>query len=233
MKVLIKFLQRYTLLGLLIVFTILFVYFRFYNYLHLPILRSYQAYALSLAQTHYVQAVLIYITIFIVLIACAIPCATVLSLIGGFLFGGIALLYADVAITVGGLILFFAVRFAFGKHLAIRKGWIKQMEKGFRKNAFYYLLTLRLVPIFPCWISNISAGALNVPVTTFLLATIICITPCTYVYVMAGRSLDKLLDQRNIMHSLLTPSILLPLLGLIILSLLPIIYKLVKRPTKD
>jgi uncharacterized membrane protein YdjX (TVP38/TMEM64 family) len=173
--------------------------------------------------------------VFTSLIACGIPCATFLTLLGGFLFGSIAILYSEFAITLGGLILFFVVRMTFGSAIAKSSAkWIKKLEHGFQENAFNYLLTLRLIPIFPCWMSNISAGVLNVPVTTFLSATLIGIFPSTLVYALAGRSLDQLLVSPEIPLSslILTPSILLPLIGLALLSLLPVLYKSVKKKSK-
>ncbi len=46
------------------------------------------------------------------------------------------------------------------------------MEDGFRaKNAFNYLLVLRLVPVFPFFLVNLAAGLLGVRLGTYVLAT--------------------------------------------------------------
>jgi uncharacterized membrane protein YdjX (TVP38/TMEM64 family) len=181
---------------------------------------------------HYYQATFIYIFGFALLITCAIPCATFLTLLGGLLFGSIAILYALFSITFGGFLLFLSVRTAIGARLAAKsRGWIKHIEQGFSKNAFHYLLTLRLMPIFPCWISNIGAGLFNVPIPTFLLATVLGILPSTVIYALAGRGLDKILtdDKTPVLNIIFTPSVFFPLLGLAILSLSPVIYKSVKK----
>ena len=165
------------------------------------------------------------------MIACGIPGATILTLLGGFLFGGLAIAYSIFATTAGGLILYLAIRTAFGANIAARKsGWIKKMENGFQQNAFHYLLMLRLMPVFPCWISNIAAGALNVPIFTFLTATMLGIAPASIIYVMAGRGLDEFFAGEHAPNAsaLLTPSLFFPLLGLAILSLLPVFYKGIK-----
>jgi uncharacterized membrane protein YdjX (TVP38/TMEM64 family) len=82
-----------------------------------------------------------------------------------------------------------------------------------------------------CWVSNISAGALNIPIRTFLLATIIGITPATLIYVLAGRSLDKIIAAAPTqgLAILATPAILFPLIGIVLLSLAPIFYKAIKK----
>ena len=105
------------------------------------------------------------------------------------------------------------------------------MERGFQQNAFNYLLMLRFIPIFPCWVSNVTAGALNIPIKTFIFATILGLTPATFIYVMVGRGLDRLLlnEQLFTLRIMLTPAIFFPLLGLAILSIIPVIYKTFKK----
>lgn len=223
--------KKWFLLILLILFLGLFYYWDLFQYLNFKTIRTYQFLATHWAIDHYEAAVGIYITVFTLLIACGIPCATLLTLLGGFLFGAEAFFYALLGTTLGGMILYFAVKSAFGAPLAAKStGWIKRIEHGFQKNAFSYILMMRLMPIFPCWISNISAGALNIPLKTFVIATVIGIVPATFIYAMAGRSLDKLLtaDQVNI-GLVFMPSIFFPLLGLAILSLFPIFYKRIKK----
>lgn len=232
MMTVIKLLARYSFLGVLLLASFLFFYFHLYDYLTVTTLKYYQVEAKAWTQLHYGLSVSLYIILFALLIACAIPCATFLTLLGGFLFNAIAILYAEFSITLGGVILYLAVRTAVGSRIAARRsGWIKKIESGFKQNAFNYLLTLRLVPIFPCWISNISAGILNVPIKTFIAATALGILPSTIIYVLAGKGLDRILmdDKTPLLNLIFTPSVLLPLLGLAALSLFPVIYKVVKK----
>jgi len=221
-------LRKWVVLILLVFCSVSFFYFRLYNFLNPHTLKLYQVTVKQWAFLHYKSAVSLYVLLFVALIACAVPCATFLTLLGGFLFGAIAILYAEIGTTMGGVVLFLAIRTSIGSGIAQRKhGWLKKMERGFQKNAFNYLLTLRLMPIFPCWLSNISAGALNVPLKTFIIATIIGVFPATFIYVMAGRGLDKLFlaNHANFMNFVFTPSVFLPLAGLGLFSLLPVIYK--------
>lgn len=217
---------------LLIILFCSFFYFRLHHYLTFNILKAYQSHAQEWTIAHYKSAVSLYILIYIILVAAAIPCATLFTLLGGFLFGGVAVFYAIFSTTFGGMILYLAIRTSIGEGIVQKSsGWIKKMEHGFQKNAFNYLLMLRLIPIFPCWISNIAAGALNIPMRTFIFATILGIAPTTFIYVMAGRGLDKFIATESTpsLTMLLQPSILLPFLGLAILSLFPVIYKYFKK----
>lgn len=227
--------KKWLLLSFLCLAFFLFYYFELYKYLSLETIKTYHLSIEQWTNTHYISAVSLYLIIFTVLVACGIPCATVLTLFGGFLFGTIALLYAIIGTTLGGAILFLAIRTSIGAHIAAkRSGWIKAMEHGFQQNAFNYLLLLRLVPIFPCGLSNIAAGALNVPLKTYIAATVLGIFPSTLIYVFVGRGLDNLLAARTPkLDMLLEPSILLPLIGLAILSIFPLIYRHIKSNKND
>ncbi len=226
------FFKRWSLLIILFLFLYIFFYFNLQQYLTFTTLKKYQAIAQHWTLAHYKISVMIYLLTFILLIACTIPCATLFTLVGGFLFGSIAILYAVFSITVGGSILFFAVRTALGPWITKRSSrWLSQVEKKFQQHAFHYLLLFRLMPVFPCWISNIAAGALNIPYLTFLFATVLGVTPATIIYALAGRGLEQLLEmsERPDLHLLLTPAIFFPLLGLSLLSIFPIFYKRVKK----
>lgn len=213
-----------------------FFYFRLHQYLTIDTIKTYHASAEAWTVSHYQAAVGLYILVFVGLIACGIPCATILTLLGGFLFGGLAFFYAVFSTTFGGILLYLAIRGSIGAGIAAKStGWIKKMEHGFQQNAFSYLILLRLIPIFPCWVSNIAAGVLNIPFNTFVIATLLGISPATFIYAMAGRGLEALLtvESAPFTNIILTPSILFPLIGLAILSLFPVIYKSMKKKSTN
>ncbi|OGT38266.1 MAG: hypothetical protein A3F11_10715 [Gammaproteobacteria bacterium RIFCSPHIGHO2_12_FULL_37_14] len=183
--------KKWSLIIILLFLLLSFFYFHLNQYFTLNNFEHYQLTLQKWTATHYIVAVSLYIAIFILLVACAIPGGMLLTFIGGFLFGFSAIIYSVFSTTMGGLILFFAVRTSIGAHIATKStGWIKKMENGFQQNAFRYLLMLRLIPIFPCWISNIAAGALNVPLKVFIHATILGILPATLFIVLIGNLFD-------------------------------------------
>lgn len=186
--------KKWSLLIFLALIFIAFFGLRLHHYLNLATFEHYQLLLQNWTNKHYHAAVTIYLFSFILLVACAAPCSAIFTFVGGFLFGFIAIFYAELSVTLGGLILFFAVKTSLGSHIATQSSkWIKKMEHGFQENAFRYLLILRLVPIFPCWISNIAAGALNVPLKTFINATILGALPATIILVIIGNQLDHFL----------------------------------------
>jgi uncharacterized membrane protein YdjX (TVP38/TMEM64 family) len=68
---------------------------------------------------------------------------------------------------------------------------------------------------------------LGVRLRTFVLATFIGVIPGTFVYTTVGAGLKTLLDSNAdfSLGSVLTPQILTALIGLALLSLLPVAYK--------
>lgn len=216
------------LLILILIGFFCFFYFQAYYYLTFSMLKTYHQILSAWSNQHYFLSVIMYMLTYTIIVALSVPGALFLTLAGGFLFGPIAIVYVVISATIGATILFLAVRSTFGEWLTLKaKGWMLKMEKGFRKNAFNYLLVLRLIPIFPFWTVNIVAGLLSVPVRTFMLATLIGIIPGSFIYVLVGNSLNKLFEQNqspnlNIIFSL---PILLPLIALAVLALLPVLYK--------
>ena len=96
-----------------------------------------------------------------------------------------------------------------------------------KKDAFFYLLTLRLIPVMPFWLTNVAAGLIAIRVSTFAAATLIGIFPVAAIYAGVGSGLGSLFDsgQPLSLHAVITPKVLLPLAGLAVLSALPIVYQ--------
>jgi len=211
----------------------LFVYFRLYRYLSFEQLKQHRAFLFSWTKHHYFLAVGLYIIIYATLVAISVPGAAILTIVGGFLFGTLlGTLYVVCGATLGATILFVAAQTAFSDLFRARAGsFIKKVEKGFKKNAFNYLLFLRFIPLFPFFLVNIVPALLNVRLSTFVLATFFGIIPGSFVYASVGNGLEHIFSQGNTpdLTIIFQPQILLPIIGLAILSLLPTIYKQFKH----
>lgn len=133
------------------------------------------------------------------------------------------------AATIGAAVIFLAAKSALGDALKGRvTGFLSQMEKGFRENELSYMFVLRLAPVFPFWAVNIAAGLLGVSLRNFLIGTSIGIIPGSFVYASIGNAAGAAFDAGNdvsLTGILLKPETLLPIAGLILLSLLPIALK--------
>jgi len=102
----------------------------------------------------------------------------------------------------------------------------KQIAEGFRANAFSYLVVLRLVPIFPFTLVNIAAAISGIPPRTYILGSLVGITPSTLIYASLGDMLSEIAqhDQLPDANLMLEPRFLIPLLGLACLALLPVLF---------
>lgn len=178
-------------------------------------------------------APLVYVLIYAVAVACSVPGATVMSVAGGYMFGQVpATAYTVVGATLGATALFLIARTALGDVLRAKAGpAIKKMEAGFQENALSYLLVLRLIPLFPFWLVNLVPAFLGVSLRTFVIGTFFGIIPGTFVYVSIGAGLESLLHQGEAcsLSGALTPQVVTALVGLAVLALLPVAYKLIKR----
>lgn len=181
------------------------------------------------AESHPELALLVFMGLYAAATAFSVPGAAVLTVAGGFLFGTwLAAASVVVAATLGACILFLAARTAIGDFLRRRAGpFLKSMEDGFRENSFSYLLTLRLVPLFPFFVVNLVPALFGMRLAPFALATIIGIAPATVIFAGLGKGLGDVLDAGGTpdLDLILRPSVLLPLLGLALLALLPAAYR--------
>ncbi|HUX78726.1 MAG TPA: TVP38/TMEM64 family protein [Alphaproteobacteria bacterium] len=219
-------------LGLII---LSFYLFGFGNYFRFSFLQEYRHLLKDIVAQHYFLSILTFGTLYVLVAAASLPISAFLTILGGFLFGPfVSLIVVDLCATLGATLLFLIIKTTLGELFQEKATpWIKKMEAGFQKNAFSYLLSLRLIPIFPFWAVTIAAAFLNVPLRTFVLATLIGIIPGTFVYSLLGNGLGALLDQGRApdVYIIFKPEIFLPILGLALLSLLPIIYN--KRKKKN
>ena len=185
---------------------------------------------------HPLSAPLAFTLVYILAVAFSVPGGALLTLTGGFLFGVVCgTVYALIGATIGATALFLAARTAFGDLLRAKAGSaLQRMEAGFRRDAFSYLLVLRLVPLFPFFLVNLVPAFLGVRLGAYVGATAAGIIPATFVFASVGNGLGAVFDagdRPDVLGVLLTPRVLLPILGLAVLALIPVIYRRMKgRP---
>lgn len=140
-----------------------------------------------------------YTTLYAVVTALSLPLGTVMTIGGGLLFGWeLGAPAAAVGATAGASVVFLVARSSLGESLANRVGpALARLRDGFARNAFSYLLFLRLVPAFPFVIVNLAPAMLGVGLLTFVTATLIGILPATYAYSVAGAGLASVVRAEN------------------------------------
>lgn len=206
------------------------------QYLSFEALRDNREFLLQWSADNQLLAVSSFILIYAVVVALSLPGATVMTLAGGFVFGIIhGTLYVVSAATLGAFLIFVVARYCFADFFKAKAGKAaEKMEEGFKANALSYLLFLRLVPLFPFWLVNLVPAFLGVPARTFLIGTFFGIIPGTAVFCSVGNGLGAVFDAGETpnLKIIFQPEILGPILGLAILSLVPILYKRIKNKSE-
>ena len=217
---------------ILVLGLILFFVFGGHQYLNFQSLSDNYQKLQNFTEQHYAISTLIFMGVYILLVAFSIPGATIMTLLGGFLFDvWFGTLWVVIAATIGASITFLAVNTAFGDALKSKVGpKLAKMQKGFTEDAFNYLLILRLLPVFPFFIINIAAGIVGMRLRTFFIGTFIGIIPGSFIYAWVGSGLSYTLQKGDALNLgiIFEPKILFPIIGLAVLSVIPVIIKKVK-----
>lgn len=195
----------------------------------------------------YWQALGGFVLLYVVVVALSVPGALILTLSAGFLFGPVVGGAAAVAgATVGSTLLFLIARTAVGDLIRLRLGGrLAPFAEGFRRDAFNYLLFLRLAPVAPFWLVNLVPAFLGVSLRTFVAATAIGIVPATFAFATVGSGLDKVLAAQAEakadclaagtckldldVSALVTPHLLAALAALAVIALVPIAVRRFRR----
>ena len=200
-----------------------FFWFDLDTYLTLETVKANRDRLVAFTDEHRVAAVGSFIVTYSLVTGLSLPGATILTLMGGFLFGSLlGTVFVNLGATSGATLAFLTARY-------LLRGWVEQrfgqklgpIQEGFAKNAFSYLITLRLVPLFPFFLVNLVSGLTRVRLGTYVLATALGIVPGSFVYAYAGRQLGTI----NSLKEIASPNVILAFTLLGLLALVPILYR--------
>jgi pyruvate/2-oxoglutarate dehydrogenase complex dihydrolipoamide dehydrogenase (E3) component/uncharacterized membrane protein YdjX (TVP38/TMEM64 family) len=133
----------------------------------------------------------IFFLIYVAATAASVPGALILTLAAGALFGVVTgTIIVSFASSIGATIAFLSSRYLFRDTIKARFGdRLKAIDNGVEKDGSFYLLTLRLVPIFPFFLINLLMGLTAIKARTFYIVSQIGMLLGTLVYVNAGTQL--------------------------------------------
>jgi pyruvate/2-oxoglutarate dehydrogenase complex dihydrolipoamide dehydrogenase (E3) component/uncharacterized membrane protein YdjX (TVP38/TMEM64 family) len=174
----------------------------------------------SAYQARPLPTLLAFFGIYVLAAALSIPGALILTLAGGAMFGPVVgLLVVSFASSLGALLAFLASRYLLRDTIQARWGKsLAPINDGVRKEGIFYLLTLRLVPVFPFWLINLLMGLTPIGAGRFYVVSQIGMLAGTAVYVNAGTQLAAIQSPGDI----LSPG----LLGsFVLLGIFPLIAK--------
>jgi uncharacterized membrane protein YdjX (TVP38/TMEM64 family) len=184
----------------------------------------------SAAASAPVGSLAIYIGVYALLAAAGLPIAMVLTLTGGAIFGAVegalaAILAANVAAVVG----YAAARSALGplvvKWRRDQEGRAAQFVERLRKQAFWPIVSGRLLPVMPFALINVAAGMAKVPLRTFVAATLTGGLPSGILGATLGAGIGETLSAGRLAHAVESPMVWGPMLALSVLAALPAVLR--------
>lgn len=230
-------LQRLPLIAILLVAVIGAVTLR--DYLSFETLAANREALLAFRDSHYGLTVLVFIGVYIGIVAFSLPGATIATLTGGFLFSTFpGALFNMTGATIGATLIFLAARYGFGERLAARMdasdGTVKKIKDGIDENQWSMLFLIRLVPAVPFFVANLVPALVGVPLRRFVVSTFFGIIPGSVVYTSVGAGLGEVFARGETpdLGIIFEPQILVPILGLCLLAALPVVLK-AARGKKD
>lgn len=184
-----------------------FHFFELGEYLSLEWLKQNGDELLSKAEVDFTLYGTIYFIIYVLVTALSLPGAAVMTLAGGFIFGLIkGTILVSFASTIGASIAFLASRFVLRDWVESKfRSKMAQIKQGIEKEGKIYLLSLRLIPIFPFFLINLVMGLTPMKLSSFYWVSQLGMLPGTLVYVNAGKSLSEI----NSLGDILNPNIIL------------------------
>ncbi len=160
---------------------------------------------------HPLRTGLAFFGVYVIATALSFPGASILTLAAGAMFGlGWGFVVVSFASSLGALLAFLVARYLlrdaiqrrFGKRLA-------PINDGMARDGTFYLLTMRLVPVFPFWLVNLLSGLTPIGAARFYIVSQIGMLPGTLVYVNAGTQLGAIQSPGDILSPALLGSFVL------------------------
>lgn len=175
---------------------------------------------------NYFLSIVGFVFLYVLAAALSIPGSWLLTMAGGFLFGTVlAAIFVNVGATIGATLAFLLARYVMGKWIQDRyEDKLSRFNKELSANGARFLITLRLITIFPFSLINILAGLTKLNMWTFIWTTSVGIFPGSLVYSFAGSRLNYIESPKDIF----SVGVLLAFILLGLFAVSPVIIKRIR-----
>lgn len=148
----------------------------------------------DLADRYPYQAALLFLVAHITVAALWLPMEIIMMAAAGALFGFIeGVVLASFGTSIGATLAFLEARFLLRDVVMRRFGrQLARVDAGMKRDGPAYLFSLRLLPIFPFFLTNVTMGLTALPTRTFYLVSQVALLPAVAIYVNAGTQITKL-----------------------------------------
>ncbi|HIF9085988.1 TPA: dihydrolipoyl dehydrogenase [Photobacterium damselae] len=214
--------RKLFLLGIIAAVIGIWLYFDLSQYFTLEQAKAQQLALQDTIQTHPVWASLVFFFVYVAVTALSLPGAAIMTLLGAALFGfWWSLVLVSFASTIGATLAFLFSRFILRDWVQTKFGSrLSAINDGVKKQGSFYLLSLRLIPVFPFFLINLLMGLTPIRAKQFFFVSQLGMLPGTAVYVNAGTQLGEI----NTLSGIISLPVLI---SLALLGLFPLIAKAV------
>ena len=211
---------KIVLIFFVIIAIALFFAFDLQQYASLEYIKQQHNTLIEYYQNNQILVLTVFGIAYVLITALSLPAATIITLLGGALFGfPLGLLVVSFASTIGATCAFLMSRFLFRDY--IQNKYSKQLvkiNKGFEREGAFYIFALRLVPAFPFFMINIITALTSIRTSTFYWVSQVGMLPGTAVYVYAGTQLAQI----ESLSDIASPELII---AFVILGVFPLVAK--------
>jgi len=214
---------------LIVISSFWLIYFFYRDFFELKTLFIYLDNIQNYISNNFLFSFLIFTFSYCLLIVCNFPIASLLSLIGGFLYGtwigGVGIIVGG---TIGSFIVFLLAKLFFhdyiSKKLLQRYSFITQY---FRRNELELMLLIRLIPGIPFFAQNLILAGLGAKRLKFFFTTLFGLSPWAIIFASIGQGLEEIFIEGQAMSFALIakPEYLIPIGIIIVLVIFVMIFK--------
>ena len=213
----------------LIIFSFWVIYFLNRDFFELKTLFIYLEIIQNYISNNFLFSFFIFTLSYCFLIVCNFPIASLLSLIGGFLYGtwlgGMGIIIGG---TAGSLIVFLVAKLFFHDYVA-KKLLHKYLfiHKYFQQNELELMFLIRLIPGIPFFAQNLILAGLGVNSLKFFLTTLVGLSPWAIIFASIGKGLEEIfIKDQDLSFLLITkPEYLIPISLIISLVIFILLFK--------
>lgn len=211
---------KLALAAAVIVCIALFFFLPLNEYLSFEYLQRQRSSIVDLYLAHPTLFIATYIAVYVVLTGLSIPSATLLTLIGGAVFGTaigtVVILFAS---TLGAVCAFILARYVLRDYVQLKfRKYLSHINRGVAEEGAFYLFGLRVVPVVPYFVVNFVMGLTPIRLWTYYWVTQLGMLPGTFLYVNSGKELGNLQSASGILSWSL-------ILSLVALGIFPLVAK--------
>ncbi|MDD4976494.1 MAG: FAD-dependent oxidoreductase, partial [Bacteriovorax sp.] len=227
-KILKKMYLKYLLVILLGVILIGTYQLGFLDYLNFDFLKNNLGRVQAFYAGHPLKAIVVYFSIYLFATTLSLPGAAILTMFAGAVLGTLyGVILVSFASSIGATFSFWIIRFLLKDYIGQKfQTQFSTINKNIEREGAFYLLSLRLIPIFPFFVVNMAMGLTSISTLTYFVVSQVGMLPGTIIYVYAGKKFSELTSVSGILN----PQIILVL---VLLGALPFMAKFLMNALRN